>query len=481
MNVAMISAWEALGGAREALDALRVRGEDEILAGPLPCGSAAVASVGAALLAARELAIARGADVREVSLDRADVQASVTSERHVRVDGRPVGARFAPLSRWLRTADGWVRIHGNYPHHKAALMRALEITSEDPEGAEAAALGRAAEELEEAVFSEGGCAAALRSPVQWRAHPAGEVIAGRGLLDYSRFGESARRLGRVERASQAASGVRVLDLTRVIAGPVAGRTLAALGADVLRLDAPDAVELDLHVLDTAVGKRSARLDLRTPDGQEQLERLLAQADVVLQGYRPGALARLGLDPERLAIAHPHLAVVSLSAWGEDGPWGNRRGFDSLVQAGAGIATTVTAPGADTPGRLPAQLLDHGTGQLAAAAALLCLERRERGEGGAHTRLALARTAGWLLGLPRETARPETKPASTARTVSFGDVTLVAPPGRFDGQELFWTSGPPVFGADAPSFQVERSAPAGVAQMLPPARSGAWMGLWPEGP
>ncbi len=455
MSVAMISAWEALGGPREALDALRVGGEDEILAGPLPCGSAAVACVGAALLAGRELAIARRSEVREVSLDRADVQASVTSERYVRVDGRPVGAPFAPLSRWLRTADGWVRTHGNYPHHKAALIRALEITSQDPEGAQAAAQGRAAEELEEAVFLEGGCAAALRSPAQWGAHPAGEAIAGRGLLDHNRFGEGARRLGPVERASQAASGVRVLDLTRVIAGPVAGRTLAALGAEVLRLDAPDAVELDLHVLDTAVGKRSARLDLRTPDGREQLERLLAQADVVLQGYRPGALARLGLDPERLATAHPHLAVVSLSAWGEDGPWGNRRGFDSLVQAGAGIATTVTPPDAPIPGALPAQLLDHGTGQLAAAAALLCLAGRERGDGGTHTRLALARTAGWLLGLPRETARPETKPASAARTVNFDDVTLVAPPGRFDGQEPSWRNGPPVFGADAPSFQAER--------------------------
>ena len=145
--------------------------------------------------------------------------------------------------------------------------------------------------------------------------------------------------------------MRVLDLTRVIAGPVAGRTLAALGADVLRIDAPDAVELPGSTLDGGPGKRWARVDLRTPAGASTFDALLADADVLIEGYRPGALDRLGFGPHNVARRHPHLVTASLSAWGTTGPWGERRGFDSLVQAASGIAVTChRTPAPSNPAR-----------------------------------------------------------------------------------------------------------------------------------
>ena len=196
-----------------------------------------------------------------------------------------------------------------------------------------------------------------------------------------------------------ASGIRVLDLTRVIAGPVATRYLAALGADVLRLDPPHRPELPLQARDGLLGKRSALLDFGTPDGFARLHELLSLADVLVHGYRPHALDRFGLAPQALAERHPGLVVVSLSAWGSRGPWGGRRGFDSIVQAACGIAAA-ESPDGERPGALPCQLLDHGTGYLCAAAVLRALAAQAAGGGTLFREFSLARTGHWLLSQPR---------------------------------------------------------------------------------
>ncbi|MFD1533102.1 CoA transferase [Pseudonocardia aurantiaca] len=244
---------------------------------------------------------------------------------------------------------------------------------------------------------------------------------------------------------------RVLDLTRVIAGPVATRTLAAHGADVLRIDAPGRPEIPLQAFDTLPGKRSALLDLGAR--RDVLAELLAGADVVIAGYRPGALDRFGLAPEDLARRHPGLVVVTLSAWGHRGPWASRRGFDSLVQAACGIA--VTEGSAEQPGALPAQVLDHATGYLAAAGALLALaEQREQG-GTHHVRLALAGTAAWLQGLPRaEPATvPDVDPGPYLQDLDApaGRLTVAVPPGTVGGRPLSWPPPPPSFGTAAPDW------------------------------
>jgi crotonobetainyl-CoA:carnitine CoA-transferase CaiB-like acyl-CoA transferase len=241
------------------------------------------------------------------------------------------------------------------------------------------------------------------------------------------------------------SGVKVLDLTRVIAGPVCTRYLAALGADVLRLDPPQLPELPLHACDGLLGKRSALLDARTRDGVTRLHELLHEADVLVHGYRPHALSRYGIDPATMAERHPGTVVASMSAWGARGPWGARRGFDSIVQAACGIAMAESADG-ERPGAMPCQLLDHGTGYLCAAAVLDAL-RVQADSGGTHLReLSLARTASWLLSQPREdrtpTAHRPDDPLATWLTTlesNYGPVTTVTPPGQYDGHGLNWPS------------------------------------------
>jgi crotonobetainyl-CoA:carnitine CoA-transferase CaiB-like acyl-CoA transferase len=244
----------------------------------------------------------------------------------------------------------------------------------------------------------------------------------------------------------------VLDLTRVIAGPVATRTLAAHGADVLRLDAPDRPEIPLQAYDTLPGKRSALLDLATHG--PVLEELLAGADVVVSGYRPRALDRFGLAPAELARRHPGLVVVTLSAWGHEGPWAHRRGFDSIVQAACGIADAEGTGG--VPGALPAQLLDHATGYLAAAGALLALETQRRAGGSHHVRLALAGTAAWLQSLPRVTPEdvPDADPAPhlVELDAPSGRLTLARPPGTIGGRPLTWPEPAPSYGTAQPLWQ-----------------------------
>ncbi|WP_091770828.1 CoA transferase [Blastococcus aurantiacus] len=390
---------------------------DTGLGGPLAVPELVLGAVAAQLVAARSLT----GDPSPLRLDAAHVALAVRSERFVRLDGRPVGLGFAPLSRFWRTADGWLRLHGNYPHHRAAAASVLG--SEDVAAVAAAAVGRTAEELETAVVAAGGAAAAVRTPEAWAASPQGRAVAGLPLLDLRRVSDGAPRRPELR-------GLRVLDLTRVIAGPVATRVLASHGADVLRMDGPRLPDLREGLIDTGVGKRHVVLDLAGARDRAMVEELLSAADVVVQGYRPGALEAFGLDPAALAQRHPHLVVVRLSAWGTSGPWADRRGFDSLVQAATGIATTYGSP--EEPGVLPAQALDHATGYLAAATVLAALVR-QRGEGGGwYGELSLAQTARWLLAAPQDPSAPgpvpDPEPYLQTLASTDGSVTVVAPPG-----------------------------------------------------
>ncbi len=453
----MGTCWAATRADARALDTLEVRDMGAWLGGPLAVDDLAVAATAAALLAAGELAQARGAARPSVRLSAEHAALSFTSERHMLVGGRPAGAGFAPLSRLVRCLHGgWARTHANYPHHAAALERALAIDlaqSADPVATLETAAGLLnAIALEDAVFAASGCAAALRTAEEWARHPAGQAVAAAPLVVWedSLATRSPRPLGQPARASRPAAGVRVLDLTRVIAGPVAGRTLAALGAEVLRVDPPSLPELPQQHLDTGAGKRTAMLDLADAHTRETL---LAGADVVLMGYRPGALARFGLRSDDLAQRHPHLVQVSLSAWGADGPWAERRGFDSLVQVACGIAAAC-ADSDGAPGVLPAQALDHATGQLMAGAALCALAARTRGEAVSPARLSLAATAAALLRAPRPLQATDdlTGRADPARRrVVFGDVALIAPPGTLDGEPLGWAHGPRPLGGDPPAW------------------------------
>ncbi|MDX3642102.1 CoA transferase [Streptomyces sp. MB09-02B] len=459
----MDGVWAALGGDPALLPGVSTVVRGGVLDARLPVRELARTCVGVCALAAAELGARRAGldEVPRVRVDDGAVGTALVSERHLLVDGRaPVN--FAPLSRFWRTADGWVRTHANYPHHRERLLSALgvragELPGEGVPDVGAALAERSSLEVEDAVCAAGGLAFALRTPKEWAAHEQAVAVRERPLIEWRRGDGAdaprARVLGPGAGASSLpAAGVRVLDLTRVIAGPVATRTLALLGADVLRIDPPGMPEiLDQHA-DTGFGKRSATLDLAADP--RAFEALLAEADVVVTGYRPGALDRFGLSPEELVERRPGLVVAHLSAWGAYGPWARRRGFDSLVQVATGIAAVEGSM--ERPGALPAQALDHGTGYLLAAAVLRSLTERVDGGGGRVVRLALARTAAWLtdgvepgpdggIGYdgPEEWLAERDSPLGRLRyarsPVSFegGPEDWTRPPGRWGADEARW--------------------------------------------
>lgn len=354
------------------------------------------ACVGACSLAAAELAARRtGRPVPRVVLDDGALATAFVSERHLLIDGRAT-VNFAPLSRFWRTADGWLRTHANYPHHRTRLLAALGLGDDASVERVAALLAeRSAAEAEETVYAAGGLAVALRTTEEWAAHPQAVAIAGRSLLDRERLDKAAPRSLPPLTGDPLlpASGLRVLDLTRVTGGPVATRTLALFGADVLRVDAPQLPEDPEAHADTGFGKRSTRLDLTGAADRRAFEDLLAGADVVVTGYRPGALDRFGLTPEALASRRPGLVVAQLSAWGAYGPWGERRGFDSVVQVATGIAVvegSVERPGgAARAGPGPRHGLSPGGGRAARRHRAAGRGRHARAAGGARPDRALA--------------------------------------------------------------------------------------------
>ncbi|MEV1068220.1 CoA transferase [Streptomyces sp. NPDC050263] len=461
------SAWSELGGDPALLARVSTVVREGALSARLPVRELARACVGACALAGAELGARRAGlpEVPEVRVDDGAVATAFASERQVLVDGRaPVV--FAPLSRFWRTADGWVRTHANYPHHRTRLLTALDLPGDaDPAVVEAALAERSALDVEDAVYAADGLAVALRTPQQWSAHEQAAVIAGRPLVERGRLdGARARAFAPLDGTPLLpAAGLRVLDLTRVLAGPVATRTLALLGADVLRVDAPRPAELPDQHADTGFGKRSALLDLTATADRRVFEELLAAADVVVTGYRPGALDRFGLSPEALAERRPGLVVAQVSAWGAYGPWGGRRGFDSLVQAATGIAAVEGS--AERPGALPAQALDHGTGYLLAAAVLRALTEQSYDGGSRSVRLALARTAAWLTedarmdeaegkgpakeGAPEVggDARVDPRPWLAEADSPIGRLRYALPPVSFDGGPRDWARPPGVWGAD----------------------------------
>lgn len=434
-------AWSALGGdpALLARTSTVVRGG--ALQGRLPVRQLARACVGACALAAAELGARRAGlgEVPHVRVDDGAVATAFLSERHLLINGRaPVN--FAPLSRFWRTADGWVRTHANYPHHRERL---LAVTGH-PESL----LERSALEVEEAVHAAGGLAVAVRTPEEWAGHPQAAVVAGLPLVERQRLDSARARALPAGGAALPLDGVRVLDLTRVVAGPVATRTLALLGADVLRVDPPRYPELPDQHADTGFGKRSAVLDLVAD--RQAFEDLLAAADVVVTGYRPGALDRFGLAPEALAERRPGVVVAQVSAWGAHGPWGERRGFDSLVQAATGIS--LLEGSAKAPGALPAQALDHGTGYLLAAAVLRALTERHDEGGSRLVRLALARTAHWLTtgieaGEADGPAYDGPEPWLAGSDSALGRLRYALPPVAFEGGPTDWARPPGVWGTD----------------------------------
>jgi len=440
-------AWDALGGDPAALSHVTFTGPAHTLSSALPVTAFAQATIAAAGLAGRELGVRRGTPgVDRVTVDSRAAAMAFTSDRHLRLAGEPLVAMH-PLSRFRRSADGWVRLHGNYPHHRAAAFAALGVDS--VEDAVTALDRLEGADIEESFAAHGALAFAVREPHEWAKHPQGLAVAALPLLDFERTGNGDPWC--VNAGDLPARGVRVLDLTRVLAGPTATRTLAHFGADVLRVDSPHLPENPGEYWDNASGKRSTLLDLRARGDRGRFDELLAGADVVITGYRPDAMAALGLDHDTLAARRPGLVTVALNAWGPTGPWRDRRGFDSLVQGACGIAR-IEAGDDERPGAMPTQALDRGTGYLLAAAVLRAMSLRHADHGGSRIDVALARTAHWLSAAhapdePEHAEEFDAGPFMTSVDGASGRLEHALPPRVFDALPATWATPPTPWGSD----------------------------------
>jgi crotonobetainyl-CoA:carnitine CoA-transferase CaiB-like acyl-CoA transferase len=382
-----------------ALNDVSLSGSEPVLPSSFATGTAAQATVAASALAAAELWRLRTGKRQHVSVDMRHAAIEFRSERYLHIDGAPYEEYHDDIAGLYRCGDGrWVRLHTNLPHHCAGLLALLRCPH-NKAAVQRALNGWQGEALETAAAEAGLVVTACRSFDEWDKHPQGRAVQNLPLFTIERIGDApAEPLAAAERPL---SGVKVVDLTRIIAGPVCGRTLAAHGADVMLVTAAHLPSLFPLVVDTGRGKLSASLDLRQPDAREALAALVRDADIFVQGYRPGAIAGHSFGPQVVARLRPGIIYVSLCAYSHAGPWANRRGFDSLVQTASGLnAAEAEAFGQSEPRALPAQELDHATGYLLAFAAMVALARRAREGGSWHVRCSLAQTCHWFRHLGR---------------------------------------------------------------------------------
>ncbi len=406
--------------AKEALDELvaltqlepplpgqvSIPGNDPVLPVRYRIGAAGAASLAATALAVDSLWRLRGGSRQDIAIDVRAAVASLRSARYLQVNGKPPPPMWDAFSGMYPVRGGrWISIHCNFANHREAALKVLG-SPQDREAAKKASAGWEGEALEDAIHAAGGCAGFVRTPAEWADHPQSQAVALQPLIKIKRIGECAPQpLPKIPRGASGArpglrplGGVRVLDLTRVLAGPTCARTLAEHGAEVLKVTAghlPDSGQVDL---DTGLGKLSTQIDLRTPEGTETLRKLIRDTDVFSQSYRPGALKGRGFSAEDLAAMKPGIICIALTAWGNTGPWRMRRGFDTIVQCVSGIAHSTGGAGVDpsTPRYLPVSAIDYVAGHLMALGGMVALQRRAREGGSWLVRVSLARTGQWIV-------------------------------------------------------------------------------------
>jgi crotonobetainyl-CoA:carnitine CoA-transferase CaiB-like acyl-CoA transferase len=435
--------WQLSGLPPEALAFARLPGADPMLPSSFAVGAAAQSSIAAAALAACELGHARGAPRQEVTVDM--LHAALECTGWFSIDGR-VPELWDAFSGLYRAADGAVRIHANFAHHREGALRLLGL---DPAvakrvDAEAAMQSWKALDFEEAAAARGLVATALRTFDEWDATPQGRALVPQPLFTIERVGDAPpMALPPLDVNARPLSGVRVLDLTRILAGPVGGRALAAYGADVMLVNSPNLPNIEA-IADTSRGKLSAHVDLKSDTGRDALARLLKEAHVFIQGYRPGGLTALGFGADVAARVRPGIVHVSLSAYGTQGPWASRRGFDSLVQTAMGFNRAEgEAAGDGKPRPLPMQILDEASGYLIAMGAAAALWRQQREGGSWRVQVSLAQTGHWLRGLGRvegglQIAKPDTTRFLETSASGFGELRGFSHSAQLSRTPATWT-------------------------------------------
>jgi len=439
--------WQLAGGPDSALTNLQLTGDEPALPGIYNIGVQAQATIGASGLASASMHEARGGGAQEVSLTMRHAAAAFRSESHVRVDGVQPFDGFDPIHGFYKCGDGgWVQVHANYPAHRMAAAELLRCPYSRA-GVQAVFDRMSAVEVEDCFTQNMLPIGRMRSEAEWNAHPQSAALDAQPVLAIEKIGDADPR-PLPPAGARPLSGIRVLDLTKVIAGPVCGRTLAEHGADVLQITAAHLAHAMPLIIDANRGKRSAYLDLRKQAELERLKALAADADIFVQGYRPGTLAGRGLGPEEIAAIRPGLVYVSLSAFSHEGPWSHRRGFDSIVQTCSGIGHAGgTAKGIDGMHHLPCQALDHASGYLMAFGAVMARLRQAEEGGSWLVRVSLARAGRWLQSLGKQDAMDVPNPTLAELNdlvedygeTPFGRMTAIRPAAQLSATPGYWAT------------------------------------------
>jgi crotonobetainyl-CoA:carnitine CoA-transferase CaiB-like acyl-CoA transferase len=408
-HTALRSILPVAGLSADRADSVEITGgTDPILPTPFRIGVAGAATLAATGLAAADLWEMRSGRRQNVAVDLRHATASLRSGHYMKLgDGEVSHARNSIMGVYPTKDGRWSYIHANFPNHRAAALKVLGV-AEDREAVARAVLNWNAADLEEAIIAAKGAGGMVRTHAEWAQHPQSAAIAALPLMEIVRIGDSPPEP--LPAGKRPLSGIRVLDLTRVLAGPTCARTLAEHGADVLKITGAHLPNLGYQEFDTGHGKLSAQLDLREQRDVDILRGLVRETDVFSQGYRPGTLGGRGLSPEELSAIRPGLVYVSLCAFSHAGPWASRRGFDTVVQTVSGITArqAEVVPG-KTPGPqfYPVSAIDYCTGYLMAFGAMVALERRAREGGSWLVRISLAQVGKWIVDLgevPESAAR-----------------------------------------------------------------------------
>lgn len=422
-------------------DPVEIVGDDPVLPTPWPVGDVAAVALAQVGVAAARLARCAGGDTGDVRVSVPEAAAATVGFAVMRVDGDSM-ARTNADNAWVgryRCADGrWIHLHGGFPPLVDRLASLLGLPASAGEGAIAAATATwESGALEDGIAERDGCAAIIRTEDEWRRHPQGQTVLGMATVVQSERGAVEMRWSPSPR--RPLDGLRVLDLTRVLAGPTAGRTLAAFGADVLHVRGPGVPVVPAFVIDTGHGKRQAFADLTDLGDRGRLRDIALAADVVLQGWRPGVVERFGLDEVSLRTDGFAGTYGSVCAYGHDGPWASRAGWEQLAQSTSGLC--LDPLGDDRPAMLPCAATDYTTGFALAAGVMRAIDASLQDGRARRVDASLCQTAGWILRVGRlaDAGAPSGfSPALLRSDTEFGLVEHLGSCVDVDGIDVGWS-------------------------------------------
>lgn len=457
-NTSLAELVRHVGLPASAATDVEITGGDPVLPTPYAMGTAGAAALGTVGAALSEIWALKTGRRLKVAVDTRKAVAALRSYRYLQVNSGPPTTGMDIFSGFYPVQGGrHIFLHCNFPHHREINIK-VAGSAADPEVLRTATAQWDGEALETAIHAAGGCAAYVRTHAEWDHHPHALAMAKVPLVEVIKIADAPPRP--LPAGDRPLTGIRVLDLTRVLAGPTCAKTLAEHGAEVLKITRQGLPDSGLLELDTGLGKRSAYLDLREGGGLTRMRELLATSDVFSQSYRPGALAARGLSPEQLAELRPGIVYVTLSAWGPVGPWSGRRGFDTIVQSATGMAHAMTD--AKGPRLQPVSAIDYVVGYSMAAGAMAALVKRATEGGSWLVRASLLGGGRWIRGrglvnlsaLPanaNEALDAVAKSWTCETTAPDGRITHLGPVLELSETSPGWALPPVPLGHDAPSW------------------------------